>query len=128
MRISDWSSDVCSSDLRQQQVASRAGLLRQVAGGAFLRLVRLMIEPALVHIAHREGHWADVEGERAGRWRDDLMTVITGTALRDDRPERRARAHLTERAPALPGAPPGRAGARSPRTGGPEGATETGQA
>src|SRR3546814_19020785 len=112
MRISDWSSDVCSSDL-----ASRAGLLRQVAGGAFLRLVRLMIEPALVHIAHREGHWADVEGERAGRWRDDLMTVITGTALREDRPARLDRAHRTERAPDLPGAPPGPAGARRRRTG-----------
>src|SRR3546814_6531543 len=45
-----------------------------------------------------EGHWADVEGERAGRWRDDLMTVITGTALREDRPDRldRSDEHTSE--------------------------------
>src|SRR3546814_3417276 len=33
MRISDWSSDVCSSDLDRRHLRQRIGLLRALAGG-----------------------------------------------------------------------------------------------
>src|SRR3546814_17857651 len=45
MRISDWSSDVCSSDLRRREVEQRRSLGDLVAGGNVPALTAITIGP-----------------------------------------------------------------------------------
>src|SRR3546814_6713249 len=63
MRISDWSSDVCSSDVDDAQPAGEPG-------GEDQRLVQLLAELMGAEAARRAGPWrvqlADVEGRERG--------------------------------------------------------------
>src|SRR3546814_12482411 len=47
MRISDWSSDVCSSDLRRREVEQRRPLGDLVAGGNVPALTAVAIGPVM---------------------------------------------------------------------------------
>src|SRR3546814_17930031 len=66
MRISDWSSDVCSSDLR---------------GDAMLGVIRLLLLAAAVGFAHRAFHAA---GDAVGVEDDAAVDVPRGAAARLD--------------------------------------------
>src|SRR3546814_1839339 len=73
MRISDWSSDVCSSDLRQ-----RAPALREVAVVADVDA-----EPAVGGVEHRPAGVAGLEEEllvEAGDLRDVGLAVLAEVA------------------------------------------------
>src|SRR3546814_7217468 len=59
MRISDWSSDVCSSDLvvQQQRIAQPPALQQRQAGREHRLQRRVEVRPMELHLAHM----ADVE-------------------------------------------------------------------
>src|SRR3546814_10521918 len=102
MRISDWSSDVCSSDLRRkglhchrhQRADARHGLqsLRYRRGGCeFLDPCGLRINPAIEYsnlIEHREAFLAHQSRQIAvGRLQDCADATDVLDALRDNVPE-----------------------------------------
>src|SRR3546814_5238088 len=94
MRISDWSSDVCSSDLRHQRADARHGLqsLRYRRGGCeFLDPCGLRINPAIEYsnlIEHREAFLAHQSRQIAvGRLQDCADATDVLDALRDNVPE-----------------------------------------
>src|SRR3546814_4807781 len=91
MRISDWSSDVCSSDLRHQRADARHGLqsLRYRRGGCeFLDPCGLRINPAIEYsnlIEHREAFLAHQSRQIAvGRLQDCADATDVLDALRDN--------------------------------------------
>src|SRR3546814_6539872 len=70
MRISDWSSDVCSSDLNADVVGKRQGGLQSHLGKAFRGLRHLALEqlaPAVRHEQDADGEARQRPGERRER-------------------------------------------------------------
>src|SRR3546814_6956751 len=71
MRISDWSSDVCSSDLLER---GNLGILGLAAGGAWDESARGLLEH--LHIAARPFGERIVRSERALERRADVLLVL----------------------------------------------------
>src|SRR3546814_10820000 len=65
MRISDWSSDVCSSDLRVERGADMVGKTAEQGHRAGLSWIRKCLARALTQLEAREK--TCVNGRRAGR-------------------------------------------------------------
>src|SRR3546814_17034327 len=79
MRISDWSSDVCSSDLADDELLGRLGL---VSGAAFGLAPGRHGVPAArgLALATAEGVVDRVHGDTAGLGLDALPAVAAGLA------------------------------------------------
>src|SRR3546814_6349687 len=78
MRISDWSSDVCSSDLVHVAVRADAGIAEQVPGAAQIGAA-LDERKAAVGAVHLQMHrHADARNARA----DDQHVLIDGGGIR----------------------------------------------
>src|SRR3546814_14983532 len=80
MRISDWSSDVCSSDLIEPEV--------DAANGLRLKVAILVVD--ILHAAHRIDAGAGEEGDvvRRGREAEDgrvARSLNAGQVIRDQR-------------------------------------------
>src|SRR3546814_18378991 len=73
MRISDWSSDVCSSDLPQDDGVDRAGFLAQPAIDAFHHVDIVARRPAAA-----VGAWLGFDGDRLRR--ADRLAQLAGDA------------------------------------------------
>ena len=75
---------------RWRAVAAGAGFraLGPRLAGALDDLVGAVIEPAVQHVAGREGDRPDPVIERSGRRLDHLMAIEAGAALREDRADR----------------------------------------
>src|SRR5688500_1961046 len=73
-----------AGEIGKQQVGGGIGSLGAVAADAGLRRMGAMVEPAMVHIAQREGDRPDPEVERTGRRRFDLVAIVAGAAARED--------------------------------------------
>src|SRR5687767_6638841 len=63
-----------------------------MAAGAALGRMGAVVEPAMVHVADREGDRPDPEVQRSGRRRLDLVAIVAGAAAREDRADRPLRA------------------------------------
>src|SRR3546814_15951621 len=90
MRISDWSSDVCSSGLPERRFGSGAEQLVEAQGGASGEddVVCAVHEPGAGEVAHGSlhrialGELLGVVGDRAGHLGDgDRKTVVYGQRL-----------------------------------------------
>src|SRR3546814_1601362 len=73
MRISDWSSDVCSSDLRR--LRGRAGTEVAAAHGTGTPFV-LLDDPALLPVPTEIAGWA-ASGAAVLQWADRNSTAVT---------------------------------------------------
>src|SRR3546814_17105820 len=73
MRISDWSSDVCSSDLFGPHLPCRVGIRQQLGGSLLLRLLRQVI-PQLDYLYAVAGQRA-FELARCVRPRLDFLLI-----------------------------------------------------
>src|SRR3546814_19305428 len=65
MRISDWSSDMCSSDLRLRKVMEKKGrrvIRRPFSLAAFFAIVRGWTSPVRRRTSARSGHWPAIAG------------------------------------------------------------------
>src|SRR3546814_12714616 len=90
MRISDWSSDVCSSDLRRAQLVAHGG--QEVALGAVGHLGRFLGTQQLVlgflalgYVAQRSRHAIDASGvvahPEAARMHPAVAAVVAAHAV-----------------------------------------------
>src|SRR3546814_16828174 len=86
MRISDWSSDVCSSDLRSMRVPARFDVDgdRRLGELAPQRLFEVVAHRVRIVHAHRAGHaQAEVdEGQAPGVAGAQLVEVVGSSAER----------------------------------------------
>src|SRR3546814_17487151 len=101
MRISDWSSDVCSSDLQQrhdlQSLARRARHDLQAGSQRILRFGELEVRPAAAEEAHEELLEVGVHRLEGRQEAFSSLAVQAGDALA----QAGARVHQV-RAPRLP--------------------------
>src|SRR3546814_16754615 len=89
MRISDWSSDVCSSDLVGLQRGGLAAGVEMADAGAAAGVVVERVLGAVVVAAELRGD-VDAVGWRPGQLRAQyLMHVLGDVAAEDDRSEER---------------------------------------
>src|SRR3546814_15207416 len=81
MRISDWSSDVCSSDLRQTEAAIRLELLDALHQPDIAFADQLADRQAIAAIAH--GDLRDQSQVRGHELRRSFRILMFGIALRE---------------------------------------------
>src|SRR3546814_13732554 len=90
MRISDWSSDVCSSDLTESyQVAEGGVLVGGAAQGDLVGLRALLIDAEDADVGDVVvGAGVDAAGDVDGDFADLLLAVETAEAVGDHLPDR----------------------------------------
>src|SRR3546814_4716013 len=99
MRISDWSSDVCSSDLRivAELVEQAVQAIPQAVIGAGMRDPQQFLELPVGRIGGiGAGETYDVEGDRAQIGLGRLVTGHIEVAVRAERNDHRSEEHTSE--------------------------------
>src|SRR3546814_16816415 len=75
MRISDWSSDVCSSDLADQVIVERLVVLQIDGGVAALHPVQRRLRDVEMAVLDQLGHLPVEEGQQQGADRSEERRV-----------------------------------------------------